>query len=243
MGPTRWYLVGNILLTFNQLAGWWDFTLAPTAQCTDADTVRIMSTTGSAINLVTDLCLSLSPVTFLWKLNRPMRERILVCLLMGTGLFASAASIAKAVIVLNWVHVPGDDLWSMAVSIATWTVTEQFFGVMAACFPFLKPLVQRCLTHFGISLTRYHTNEIYSGGPPGTRLRMKPIPVSSSNETDEPQRQPRESSEGTSQRPGSKPEPAVLGHTLSQPVSEKSGVSSWRARSDAGWEQIPGQAV
>lgn len=140
---------------------------------------------GSAINVVTDLCLSLSPVTFLSRLHRPVRERVLVCLLMGIGLFASSASIAKLVIILDWERRPGVDLWSMAVSIATWTVTEQFFGVMAACFPFLKPLVERCLTHLGISLTRYHTNELDSGGLPSKRFGMKSISVTVSNETGE----------------------------------------------------------
>ncbi len=178
------YCVANTIFVFQvcrPLSDWWDIT-AVNPHCDDANTVRIMSTTGTLINVVTDVLLALSPLTFLWTLQRPVRERILVCLLMGMGLFATSASIVKMLIVLNWVHHPDDDLWSIAVAIATWTTVEQFFGLTAACLPFLKPLVQRCLGSVGISVSKFRSNEVYSGGPRGTLFRMKPIPVSSSDE-------------------------------------------------------------
>jgi len=59
--------------------------------------------------------------------------------LMGMGSFASVASIIKLVLVMKWSRQPeGDDLWAMAENMNTWSVTEQFFAVMAACLPFLK---------------------------------------------------------------------------------------------------------
>jgi len=180
------YTVGSFIFVFqvcHPLSDWWDITVA-NPHCMDATVIRIVSTTGSFINIVTDLLLSLTPITFLWRLNRPVRERILVCLLMGLGLFASVASIVKLLIVLNWVRQPGDDLWSMAEAIATWTVTEQFFAITAACLPFLKPLVERLLGRMGFSLTKYPSRELYPGGPRGRSFGMKPIVGSSNNERD-----------------------------------------------------------
>ncbi len=237
------YCIANTIFVFQvcrPLSDWWDVT-AINPHCDDANTVHVMSTIGSVINIVTDLALSISPVTFLWTLHRPVRERILVCLLMGMGLFASTSSIVKMLMVLNWVHRPGDDLWSVAVSIATWTSAEQFFGLTAACLPFLKPLVQRCLGTFGVSLSQFRSKEVYSGGPRGTKFRMKPIPVSSSNEEG--------TISGNVSHPSSvhyppelRPDKVVLSPTLFHKASGRSGESGWQQGSVLG-EELPEYVV
>jgi len=214
IGVQTLWSVGSFIYFFqicHPLSDWWDLT-KPTQNCLDASIVRIISTTGSVINIVTDVLLSLSPITFLWRLNRPVRERVLVCLLMGMGLFASVASIVKLCIVLTWVSRPGDDLWSMAVSIATWTVTEQFFAIMASCLPFLKQLVQRCLGRIGFKMTDYHSEEMYTDGPRGPNFALKPIPLSSSDEQND-------GSAGTI--PGSLDRPDAKSDTVSSSPSRK----------------------
>ena len=135
----------NLVIACRPLEAAWNPYL-PGAQCVSTEVMRGVSNAGSAINITTDILLSLAPATFLRKLNRPLRERVFVCVLMGMGLFASVSSIVKTVIVKDW----GDpnfsgDFWAMGVSICTWTALEQLLGVLAACVPAMKGTFQRCL--------------------------------------------------------------------------------------------------
>jgi len=162
----------NLVIACRPLEAAWNPYL-PGAQCVSVEVMRGVSNLGSAINITTDVLLSLAPATFLRKLNRPLRERVFVCVLMGMGLFASVFSIVKTVIVKDW----GDptaavDFWAMGVSISTFTVLEQLLGVLAACVPAMKGMLQRCLGAMGVSLTvsgkSQQRSAYYMGGRAGT---------------------------------------------------------------------------
>lgn len=175
MGVQVVYGVGNTLFNLviacRPLEAAWNPTVL-NAQCVSYEAMRAVSNLGSSINITTDVLLSLAPATFLRKLNRPLRERIFVCVLMGMGIFASASSIVKTVIIKDW----GDpaaaaDWWAMGVSICTWTALEQLLGVLAACVPAMKGLLQRCLGSVGVSLTdsrSHHRSAYYARSRAGT---------------------------------------------------------------------------
>lgn len=153
------YFAANIVYNFTKcrpLVAAWDLS-TPQATCYTQKTDFIFSLTGSIINIITDIALSVAPMlAVLWRLRRPLPERILVCCLTGIGLLASGASIAKAVVVSQWQpDLPPEQLdsWAMAVSIATWTVAEQLIAVFGACSPSLKGPIERMLGGFGIKLT------------------------------------------------------------------------------------------
>ncbi|KAK0739512.1 hypothetical protein B0T21DRAFT_346819 [Apiosordaria backusii] len=135
----------------------WDI-MAPdrNLKCPKLHTDILVSSIGSAINITTDLLLSVAPMFILWNLRRPLRERVVICILTGMGLFASGASIMKAVVIADWTNV--DDQWEMAMAIATWTVLEQFISLFAACSPSLKGPIQALLEKCGFNLTRQDTN-------------------------------------------------------------------------------------
>ncbi|KAK4172341.1 hypothetical protein QBC36DRAFT_76772 [Triangularia setosa] len=125
-------------------------------RCPDLHTDILVSSIGSAINITTDLLLSVAPMFILWNLRRPLRERVVICILTGMGLFASVASIMKAVVIADWRNV--EDQWEMAMSIATWTILEQFISLFAACCPSLKGPIQALLAKCGFNLDRQDTN-------------------------------------------------------------------------------------
>jgi hypothetical protein len=163
------YFVANIVFAFVQcrpLAAVWDPVLAadPSSVCLGAAATRITSNVSSGINTATDLALSMAPMVILWKMHRPLRERILVCALMAVGLLASASSLAKAVIIQEWGN-PDVDSWALAESIATWTIVEQELAVLAACSPSLKGPLQRLLGRMGIALTRYNSRVSFMTRP------------------------------------------------------------------------------
>ena len=153
------YGIGNLL--FNTViccrpldAAWNSFKYLPETKCVSYEVQRGVSNVGSAINITTDVLLSLAPATFLRKLNRPLRERIFVCVLMGMGLFASVSSIVKTVIVKEYgADMINIDFWSLSVNICTWTALEMLLGVLAACVPAMKGILQACLGAMGVHLT------------------------------------------------------------------------------------------
>jgi hypothetical protein len=152
------YFIGNTIWLFlacQPLAAMWDFSLLPTATCTGPGSARIASNVGSAMNIATDVAMSLAPIAILWTLYRPLRERVLVCGLMALGLLGSAACIVKAVIMRSWGD-PTVDTGALAVSVATWTMAEQILALMAACGPSLKGPLEKMLEKFGVFL-RHHS--------------------------------------------------------------------------------------
>ncbi|RDL29924.1 uncharacterized protein BP5553_10551 [Venustampulla echinocandica] len=138
------------LLQCQPLAAAWDVTIVG-ARCVGPAGIRIGSNVSSGVNIATDFILSLFPLTFLPKLRRPGIEKLLVAILMAMGLTASAASIAKAVLIRSWGTT--DDWFPIGFAISTWTCVEMFLGIIAACSPSLKPVVQRFLTWFGIDFS------------------------------------------------------------------------------------------
>ncbi|PCD23837.1 hypothetical protein AU210_015353 [Fusarium oxysporum f. sp. radicis-cucumerinum] len=157
MGILIAYGVANtffILLQCRPLEASWDTSLLETVQgasCLPQTGIHIMSNIGSGINIATDIMLSLAPTLFLWKLKRPLKEKILVGALMGLGMFASVASIVKATLVKEFGMAK--DAWALTNSIATWTALEQILIMIASSAPFLKPLVQSALHRMGWTLS------------------------------------------------------------------------------------------
>jgi len=154
------YGVGNavfILLECRPIQAQWDAAHNPGAQCIPGTAITTASNVGSGVSISTDVLLSLAPISFLWNLNRPLRERIVVSCLMSLGLFAAACSLLKLLIVQNYTK-PGVDKAYYGMGLSFWTVMEQLVGIIAGCSPFLKPLLQRCLARMGVSLTKQSVN-------------------------------------------------------------------------------------
>ncbi|KAK3360681.1 hypothetical protein B0T25DRAFT_496651 [Lasiosphaeria hispida] len=147
-------LLFNLAIACRPLAKAWDFRIT-TGYCVPAEVMRAASNTGSGVNIVTDILLSLAPAVFLQKLNRPLRERVFICFLMGLGLFASAWSIIKTVQVQKFYDpaLPPDEFFPVGISVSTYTILEQLTGILAACIPALKGILQSCLGRMGVSLT------------------------------------------------------------------------------------------
>ena len=156
MGLAGAYGVGNmffILFSCMPLsAAWGDFANPDDATCLPPTSIRIASVTGAVVSVSTDVLLSLAPVSFLWNLKRPLRERVVLGFLMGLGLLAGVSSIIKNTMIANF-GKPGLDAAAMNISISTWTSLEMLLGVIAACIPFCKPAIESCFSKIGISIS------------------------------------------------------------------------------------------
>lgn len=78
-------------------------------------------------------------------------EKIVLCILMALGLFASSVVLIRAITFHHYVRGVrgGDKLWYM-VDITTWNLLEGEIGIIVACIPYLKALFERVSRRLGI---------------------------------------------------------------------------------------------
>ncbi|EFQ87835.1 hypothetical protein PTT_16487 [Pyrenophora teres f. teres 0-1] len=116
--------------------GAWDFTIQG-RRCVNYVTYLYAS---SAVNVATDIVLCLLPLPHLWRLQLPLRERVVLCVLLAGG--ASACVVGSVRIaflgrlrVLDTTHdsVPG----------LIMSVGECSLGIISVSFASFRPLVRR----------------------------------------------------------------------------------------------------
>jgi hypothetical protein len=101
-----------------------------------------------AIFLVTDVLFSLLPIVIIRKIRRPLREKIVVCFLMGLGLVASGAVISKILSLRSFGTNP-DVTWING-NVAMWGMVELFLAISATSIPVLKHMAERMLKRMGL---------------------------------------------------------------------------------------------
>lgn len=123
----------------------------PGAKCVPFSTVLIFTSVNGSVNILVDLTLSLAPLSFIAKLQRPVPEKVLLAVLMGMGLLASAASIQKTMLIKNLAS--SKDILTLSLLLTIYGNIELFVGTMAACLPYTKTAVQRVLTRVGVNFS------------------------------------------------------------------------------------------
>ncbi|KAK4171237.1 hypothetical protein QBC36DRAFT_340353 [Triangularia setosa] len=132
----------------------------PNAHCMDPVVAQTSIYVNSALNVVTDFALSLAPITFIIHLQRPLREKIVVACIMGLGIFASSACIAKTFHVQDYGKT-GDSLMD-CVPVTIWSMVEMQLAIIASCIPCLKQLFERGLRRLGL-LSTQHSSDSSTG--------------------------------------------------------------------------------
>jgi hypothetical protein len=101
------------------------------------------------------------PMFFVWKLNRPLLERILITVLMALGLLATGAAVLKLYYLRAYNLTVNDSLRIMVV-LFIWCRIEEFVLIASACAPFLKSPVEQILNRFGVPMFKNKTRELNS---------------------------------------------------------------------------------
>ena len=102
---------------------------------------------AKAVITLTDIAFSLLPIAFIYKINIPIREKFVLCLLMALGLFASSVVLVRTTTFRRYKRA-GDKLWYMS-DISIWNLLEGELAIIAACIPYLKNTMERALQKFG----------------------------------------------------------------------------------------------
>jgi hypothetical protein len=149
----------------------WDFTIQ-NKKCWSVKMTQICLYFASSLHIFTDVATSLIPLTFLRKIRKPTKDKVIIAFLMALGLIASALSLAKVL----WGAKTGHwrDKSSVGIMTGLLSCLEVQTAIIAACIPTLRGAGRRLLKKLGIMnqtasdrMSRYGEGSSLSGGPKG----------------------------------------------------------------------------
>ncbi|KAF2106412.1 hypothetical protein BDV96DRAFT_507901 [Lophiotrema nucula] len=139
----------------------------------------------AACNVTLDLIFSLMPLTFLGKIRRPLREKVVIGGLMALGLVASAFSLSKAILAERLTKISDFtkiDVGAYLALIGLLSALEVQTALIAACIPTLRSSTKRLLVRIGLLHTtrnsgyrRYGVGSDLSGRPKAVRRRGREL--------------------------------------------------------------------
>ncbi|KAH7345825.1 hypothetical protein BKA66DRAFT_378395, partial [Pyrenochaeta sp. MPI-SDFR-AT-0127] len=93
-----------------------------------------------ALGVSSDIAFAALPLFFIWPLNRPVMERILLSVLMALGTIAAVAGAVKAFYIHTW--DPRKNSFHDLMPLFWWYRVEELGLIAAANAPFLKPTIE-----------------------------------------------------------------------------------------------------
>jgi hypothetical protein len=130
----------------------WDLIGAVPGSCWSKEAQSTSTIVVAVFNIITDFIFAALPINFLRKIQRPVRERAIVGVLMGFGVFAGVASVIKITAAAQFGRT-GDTI-NESVNIGMWSVIEELVGFIVICVPCLRSPVQRAAQTFSGMTTR-----------------------------------------------------------------------------------------
>ncbi|KAL8743054.1 MAG: hypothetical protein Q9190_004555 [Brigantiaea leucoxantha] len=100
---------------------------------------------GNSIpNIITDAALLVLPVPSIWKLHLPKAQKWGLMSIFTLGIFVIGVSITRFTFVINFDLVSPDITWHF-VNDQIWSGLESHVGIICACLPSLRPLLNLAL--------------------------------------------------------------------------------------------------
>ncbi|OAL53548.1 hypothetical protein IQ07DRAFT_313514 [Pyrenochaeta sp. DS3sAY3a] len=127
----------------------------PNAVCWSAGVSQSYGYIYASFGTISDLIFAGMPIHLFWSLNRPLLERMLGIVLMGFGIIAAIAGAMKIHHISAW--NPRRAEFRDWIPLLWWYRVEEIGLIIAACAPFLKPLMERALKGLGASPFGFRT--------------------------------------------------------------------------------------
>ncbi|PKY00111.1 hypothetical protein P168DRAFT_337402 [Aspergillus campestris IBT 28561] len=149
--PTLRYLswgIISLILSWGlciPLRAYWDTSPYSIAECSD-EQARTLAFTKT--NLIFYIIILILTVSILWKIQFPIRERLVFIGLMSLGIVACAASAVRLYYANRIYNVSYDITWD-AYQLWLWVLVEINLAVICASIPTIRPLVRRYLPQLG----------------------------------------------------------------------------------------------
>jgi hypothetical protein len=125
----------------------WDLLGTVPGSCWSKDSQSTSTIVVAVFSIITDFIFAALPISFLRKIQRPLRERMIVGVLMGLGVFAGISSIVKITAAVQFGRT--NDMISESIKIGMWSVIEELVGFIVICVPCLRSPLQRAIQTFG----------------------------------------------------------------------------------------------
>ncbi|KAI1066940.1 hypothetical protein LB507_011373 [Fusarium sp. FIESC RH6] len=135
----------------------WQVLPQPPSKCTLKMQNFLVTT---VLNVLTDALILCIPLPLLWKLQVPLRKKLVIGLLLSSGAFVIAAAITRVVLTLS--------ANPSALTINSWGVRETIVGILTVNIPILRPLFTKAFWT-GQSLTEISSSYRATGRSRGTR--------------------------------------------------------------------------
>lgn len=145
-------------------------TICAIAQCVPREKIwNPLMTTGHCINnsaaylstaifnVITDFAILILPMPSLWKLQMPVKQKILTTAIFATGFLACVTSILRTY--YAWQIVQSRDISYNVVKMGLWTYAEIAIGTIVSCMPVLP----KFLRHFSSKLYTTFASKSKSG--------------------------------------------------------------------------------
>lgn len=110
--------------------------LTPTAKCHSLKKIYLG---GSLPNIIMDVILVMMPLPYVWGLQAPLSQRLLLASLFMLGIFISIVSMVRLSIFMKIPFDEGSDMTYHFKEIIIWSCVEINVGLTCACLPSLKP--------------------------------------------------------------------------------------------------------
>ncbi|KAF7885516.1 uncharacterized protein EAF02_004025 [Botrytis sinoallii] len=114
------------------------------AHCWNPTVQANFSIFQASFNVFTDTVFALLPATIIWGLQMPKKNKLILCLLLGPGLFAAVAGIVK-ITYLYSLNAHSDITW-VTYNLVMWSGAENFVVLVCGSVPPLKTLYDRYFT-------------------------------------------------------------------------------------------------
>lgn len=152
-GPMRWATYGTLVIVVlwgislsfatifscHPVQGYWTFT--NNDHCTD-EGIRLLVI--SIVNIVTDLVVIAIPMGAFWRLQIPIRQKIILFVLLSLGLVATVASVVRTIFLVK-AELEYDITWNGYV-IWIMTMIECSLALICPSVPSLRPLAKRYIS-------------------------------------------------------------------------------------------------
>ncbi|KUI69605.1 hypothetical protein VM1G_05541 [Cytospora mali] len=101
-------------------------------------TFRYLCYANSAVNIITDIWIIVLPIKTLKGINRPLKEKIALAVVFGTGAFAVIVSVVRLRSI--YTYTLSTDPYRDAINVNFWSVIEVNVAILCASVPALKPI-------------------------------------------------------------------------------------------------------
>ncbi|KAK0728827.1 hypothetical protein B0T26DRAFT_638721 [Lasiosphaeria miniovina] len=156
-----WSVLGNVFVCWPVGFYWLEPTGTLRGACMDKGAVTF---SNAALNIASDLVLIAVPVSLLWRLQLPRRQKmVLVCLFSGSA-FACVTSIVRLHALYTIAVAPPAEQSVEGVDIAIWSSIEINVGIICASLPALKPLAAKLFPRLLLSGLYARTKEAAPSG-------------------------------------------------------------------------------